>query len=32
VTDDGYRTFYADAVADIAAFAAGQPVRVVDAG
>jgi phosphoglycerate dehydrogenase-like enzyme len=32
VTDDGYRTFYTDAVADIAAFAAGQPVRVVGAG
>ncbi len=31
VTDDGYRTFYTDAVADIAAFAAGQPVRVVGA-
>ena len=31
VTDDGYRTFYTDAVADIAAFAAGQPVRVVSA-
>jgi phosphoglycerate dehydrogenase-like enzyme len=32
VTDDGYRTFYTDAVADIAAFAAGQPVRVVGSG
>jgi phosphoglycerate dehydrogenase-like enzyme len=30
VTDDGYRTFYADAVEDIAAFAAGQPVRVLN--
>jgi phosphoglycerate dehydrogenase-like enzyme len=29
VTDDGYRTFYADAVEDIAAFAAGRPVRVL---
>ena len=29
VTDDGYRTFYGDAVEDIAAFAAGQPVRVL---
>jgi len=32
VTDDGYRIFYGDAVEDIAAFAAGQPVRVVGAG
>jgi len=31
VTDDGYRTFYGDAVEDIAAFAAGRPVRVVAA-
>jgi phosphoglycerate dehydrogenase-like enzyme len=31
VTDDGYRIFYADAVEDIAAFAAGRPVRVVGA-
>lgn len=30
VTDDGYRTFYADAVEDIAAFAAGRPLRVLD--
>ena len=29
VTDDGYRVFYGDAVEDIAAFAAGQPVRVL---
>ena len=29
VTDDGYRTFYGDAVEDIAAFAAGRPVRVL---
>ena len=29
VTDDGYRMFYGDAVEDIAAFAVGQPVRVV---
>jgi len=29
VTDDGYRTFYTDAVEDIAAFAGGQPVRVL---
>ena len=29
VTDDGYRTFYTDAVEDIAAFAAGRPVRVL---
>jgi phosphoglycerate dehydrogenase-like enzyme len=32
VTDDGYRTFYGDAVEDIAAFAAGRPVRVLDTG
>lgn len=32
VTDDGYRTFYADAVEDIAAFAAGEPVRVLGTG
>lgn len=31
VTDDGYRTFYGDAVEDIAAFAAGRPVRVISA-
>jgi len=31
VTDDGYRIFYTDAVEDIAAFAAGRPVRVVGA-
>ncbi|HEY1698695.1 MAG TPA: D-2-hydroxyacid dehydrogenase family protein [Trebonia sp.] len=31
VTDDGYRKFYGDAVEDIAAFAAGQPVRVLPA-
>jgi phosphoglycerate dehydrogenase-like enzyme len=31
VTDDGYRIFYTDAVADIAAFAAGRPVRVIGA-
>jgi phosphoglycerate dehydrogenase-like enzyme len=29
VTDDGYRTFYGEAVEDIAAFAAGRPVRVI---
>jgi phosphoglycerate dehydrogenase-like enzyme len=29
VTDDGYRTFYTEAVEDIAAFAAGRPVRVL---
>jgi phosphoglycerate dehydrogenase-like enzyme len=29
VTDDGYRTFYGDAVEDIAAFAAQRPVRVI---
>ena len=29
VTDDGYRKFYEEAVADIAAFAAGRPVRVL---
>jgi phosphoglycerate dehydrogenase-like enzyme len=29
VTDDGYQTFYGDAVEDIAAFAAGRPVRVL---
>jgi phosphoglycerate dehydrogenase-like enzyme len=32
VTDDGYRTFYGDAVEDIAAFAAGRPVRVLGPG
>jgi len=32
VTDDGYRTFYTDAVEDIAAFAAGRPVRVLGGG
>jgi phosphoglycerate dehydrogenase-like enzyme len=31
VTDDSYRIFYSDAVEDIAAFAKGQPVRVVGA-
>jgi phosphoglycerate dehydrogenase-like enzyme len=31
VTDDGYRVFYSEAVEDIAAFAAGQPVRVLTA-
>ena len=29
VTDDTYRVFFGDAVADIAAFAAGAPVRVI---
>lgn len=29
VTDDGYRVFYGDAVEDIAAYAAGTPVRVL---
>ena len=29
VTDDGYRTFYTEAVEDIAAFAAGRPIRVL---
>jgi phosphoglycerate dehydrogenase-like enzyme len=29
VTDDGYRTFYGDAVEDIAAFVGGQPLRVL---
>lgn len=29
VTDDGYRKFYEDAVEDVAAFAAGRPVRVL---
>ena len=29
VTDDGYRTFYGDAVEDIVAFAAGRPVRIL---
>jgi phosphoglycerate dehydrogenase-like enzyme len=32
VTDDGYRTFYGDAVEDIAAFAGGRPVRVIAPG
>ena len=31
VTDDSYRVFYGDAVEDIAGYAAGRPVRVVDA-
>jgi phosphoglycerate dehydrogenase-like enzyme len=31
VTDDGYRVFYGEAVEDIAAFAAGRPVRVLTA-
>jgi phosphoglycerate dehydrogenase-like enzyme len=31
VTDDTYRVFFADAVADIAAFAEGTPVRVLNA-
>jgi phosphoglycerate dehydrogenase-like enzyme len=30
VTDDGYRIFYAEAVEDIASFAAGRPVRVIE--
>jgi phosphoglycerate dehydrogenase-like enzyme len=30
VTDDGYRRFYGDAVEDIAAFAAGRPVRTLE--
>jgi acid phosphatase class B len=29
VTDDGYRTFYGDAVEDVAAFAARRPVRIL---
>jgi phosphoglycerate dehydrogenase-like enzyme len=29
VTDDGYRVFYGEAVEDIAAYAAGSPVRVL---
>jgi phosphoglycerate dehydrogenase-like enzyme len=29
VSDDGYRVFYGEAVEDIAAFAAGRPVRVL---
>lgn len=29
VTDDQYRVFYGDAVEDIAAFAAGKPIRVM---
>jgi len=32
VTDDGYRTFYGDAVEDIEAFAAGRPLRVLGTG
>ncbi|MGH3169440.1 MAG: D-2-hydroxyacid dehydrogenase family protein [Trebonia sp.] len=32
VTEDGYRTFYGDAVEDIAAFTSGRPVRVIPAG
>jgi phosphoglycerate dehydrogenase-like enzyme len=31
VTDDGYRVFYGEAVEDIAAFAAGRPVRLLAA-
>jgi phosphoglycerate dehydrogenase-like enzyme len=31
VTDDGYRVFYGEAVEDIAAFAAGHPVRLLAA-
>jgi phosphoglycerate dehydrogenase-like enzyme len=31
VTDDGYRVFFGEAVEDIAAFAAGHPVRVLTA-
>ncbi|MDV6013295.1 D-2-hydroxyacid dehydrogenase family protein [Haloechinothrix sp. LS1_15] len=30
VSDDVYRVFYTDAVADIAAFAAGEPIRVMN--
>ena len=30
VTEDNYRTFYANAVEDIAAFLAGSPVRVLN--
>ncbi|MXZ91777.1 MAG: D-2-hydroxyacid dehydrogenase family protein [Chloroflexi bacterium] len=30
VTDDGYRAFYAGVVEDIRAFAAGEPVRVIN--
>jgi phosphoglycerate dehydrogenase-like enzyme len=30
VTEDNYRTFYAHAVEDVAAFLAGSPVRVLD--
>jgi phosphoglycerate dehydrogenase-like enzyme len=29
VTADAYRTFYGDAVEDIAAWSAGAPVRVI---
>ena len=29
ILDDTYRAFYGDAVADIAAFAAGAPIRVL---
>lgn len=32
VTDGGYRVFYGDAVEDVAAWAAGTPVRVVSPG
>jgi phosphoglycerate dehydrogenase-like enzyme len=32
VTDDGYRIFYTEAVQDVAAFAAGRPVRVIEPG
>jgi phosphoglycerate dehydrogenase-like enzyme len=29
VTEDGYRTFYGEAVEDIDAFTKGRPVRVI---
>jgi len=32
VTDESYRVFYGEAVEDIAAFAAGSPVRVLSSG
>ncbi len=32
VTDDNYRVFYTEAAEDIAAFARGEPVRVLNAG
>jgi phosphoglycerate dehydrogenase-like enzyme len=32
VTDDSYHVFYSEAAEDIAAFAKGEPVRVLNPG